>query len=221
MNKQVCFFITQKDVDFLISYIYSLDAFLIDYAGELLTKQATAFIADYSYCQTHFGYNNFLITKPNFSLSYRTASGKPEVDQYVSEVIEFSLCTPIPKKIIDTSSVDEKFRKGGVIVIDDSEKYHCLMRELMLDPPYVENPNYIENGFEHARFWYSPTFFTSDNNVVRKSKKSDALFNNLKTVIKENFKLSKDKFAYIGPDAYEKYLLGTFIPCSGRNRLVF
>lgn len=35
--------------------------------------------------------------------------------------------------------------------------------------------------------------------------------------IKKNYKLTADKFAYIGTDAYEKFKEGVFIPRSGCN----
>ena len=121
MSKQICFFVTQKDVDYLIDYIYDFGAIVIDYTGRSLTKDMLS-ATNYNDLRTQERCNNFLITKPDFSISYRGASEKLEIDQYVSEVIEFSVCTPIPKRVIDTSSVDREFQKGEFIVIDDYEK---------------------------------------------------------------------------------------------------
>lgn len=221
MSKQICFFTTQKDIDLLISLIYSLGAIIIDYTGKTLTKQVLSNIADYDHQQKNLHYNNVLITKPNFTLAYKMSSKGMVVDKCVSEVIEFSFCSPVPRTIIDTSSVDEEFRKEGIIVIDDTERYHRLMKALMDNPPYIENPIYIENGFECGRFWYAASFYDTDGNLNPKSKEVDTLFRGLKNHIRKNFLLSKDKSYYIAPDAYEKYLLGFYVPCSGKYRIVF
>ncbi len=106
-------------------------------------------------------------------------------------------------------------------MVDDSEKYNQLLNKVMLNPVYIENPCYVENGFEHGRFWYTAEFLGTDGEKNKKAEALDKLFNSLKKYIKTNFILSKDKFAYIGPDAYKKYLLGTFVPCSGKNPILF
>ena len=221
MSKQICFFATQKDINLLLSRIYSLEAIVVDYTGKPFSKEELLYATEYSCWQNYYQHNKFLITRPRASLSYRIAHERVEVDQCISEVIEFSLCTPVPRIVVDTSSVDEEFQKDGMIIIDDTERYDRLMKELMNDPPYIENPSYIENGFEYGRLWYSSTFCNPNGDIIKKTKDGDLLFKNLKTFIQRHFLPSRDKFAYIAPDAYEKYLLGTFVPCSGRNRIVF
>ena len=219
MGKQVCFYVTQKDAGTLIEQIYLQGGIVVDLGGKPLNEEELQSIAGNSYCQKHLESNKFFVTKPELSLCYHSNTAKKSIDVMKAEVIEFSLCTPSSATTIDTSSVDNNFRKDGFVVIDNSEEYHRQMNELMESPAYIDNPNYVEHGFEHGRFWYSYEFFNDEKEKVSKSKELDRLFNSLSKFVKSNFKLSKDKFAYIGADAYEKYLKGVFIPCSGRNKI--
>ena len=219
MGRQICFYATQKDVDLLIREMQRNGGIVIGYDGEELSKEHLSCIADYGFCENHFGGNRFLVTKNSFPLSHSVLEGEGEINPVESTVIEFALCTPHPPKTIDLSLVENNFRRDGFIVIDDSDEYHRQMSELMKNPTYIDNPNYIQNGFEHGRLWYSPKFFDSDGKNCSKSKELDGLYNGMRRFIKRNFKQTKDKFAYIGPDAYAKYKEGAFIPCSGRNRI--
>ena len=90
MSKQICFFATQRDIALLTGYIFTLEARIIDYVGNDLTKEVL-----YASFDNAFQEKSFLITKSNFLLSYRTTDGKREIDPYTSEVIEMSTCRPI------------------------------------------------------------------------------------------------------------------------------
>ena len=212
MGNQICFYVTQKDADTLIEQIYHQGGGVVDLTGKPLNKEELRSITD-------FESKKFFVTKPEFTLCYHSNTTKKSIDEMKAEVIEFSLCAPSSAKTIDTSSVDNNFKKDGFVVIDNSEEYHRQMNELMKSPAYIDNPNYVEHGFEHGRFWYSYEFFNDERKKVSKSKELDRLFNSLSKFVKSNFKLSKDKFAYIGAGAYEKYLEGVFVPCSGRNKI--
>jgi len=220
MGRQICFYVTQKDADTLIEQIYLQGAMVVDFAGRPLQKEELQSITDNDYCQKHFESNKFFVMKPSLSLYYHSNAVKESIDEMKAEVIEFSLCRLSPAKIIDTSSVDNNFRKNGFVVINDSDEYNKQMNELMKNPVYIDNPNYVEHGFEHGRFWYTSEFFDDEGRKIKKSKEIDTLFNSLSKFIKNNFMLSKDRFAYIGAGAYEKYQEGVFIPCSGRNKIV-
>lgn len=220
MGKQICFYITPKDVNSLIEQIYLQNGFVLDSTGAALSKDELVSIAHYDYCEKHFDSNKFFVAKSDFSLYYHCNTVKRRIDEQRSEVIEFSLCTPSPAKVIDTSSVENNFRKDGFIIIDNQNEYYRQMNELMKNPIYTDNPNFVEHGFEHGRFWYSPEYFDDNGKKVSKSKELSKLFNSLSKFIREHFKQTKDKFAYIGTDAYEKYRDGDFIPCSGRNKIV-
>ena len=219
MGRQISFYATQKDADDLIEQIYLQGGIVLESTGTPLGKDELLSITDYDYCQKHFDSNKFFVAKPDFSLCYHVNTAKKSIDEIKAEVIEFSLCNPSPTKVIDISSVDNNFRKEGFVIIDDSDEYHRQMDELIRNPTYIDNPNYVEHGFEHGRFWYSQEFFDDEGKKVSKSKELSKLFNNLSKFIKENFKQTKDKFAYIGSDAYDKYNDGIFIPCSGRNKI--
>lgn len=219
MGKQICFYITQKDVNTLIEQIYLQDGFVLDSTGTALSKDELFSIADCDYCKKHFNSNKFFIAKQNFSLCYHANTAKRSIDEKKAEVVEFSLCTPSPAKVIDTSSVDNNFRKEGFVIIDNPDEYYKQMNEFMKNPIYIDNPSFVEHGFEHGRFWYSPEFFDDNGIEISKSKELSKLFNSLSKFIREHFKQTRDKFAYIGMDAYEKYRDGDFIPCSGRNKI--
>lgn len=212
MGKQICFYGTQKDVNDIIEKIQLKYGVVIDGTGTVLSKTELNSIADWYYSKSHFGGNKFYITKQEFLPYYRTKTTEKSINELTFEVIEFSLCTPSPAKVIDTSSVDVRFSKDGFVTIDNPDEYHRLMNELMENPIYVCNPNYVENGFEHGRLWYSASCFDS--------KEVCELYNSLSRYIRKHFRQTKDKFAYIGIDAYERYRQGYFIPCSGRNRIV-
>lgn len=219
MGKQICFYASQKDVDALTEQIHRQGGLVVDTVGKPLSKDELQLISDYNYCKEYFGSNKFFVVKSNPSLHFDSDTVKRSIDEMKAKVIEFSLCTPSPTRVIDTSSVDDYFRKGGFVVITNSEEYNRQMDALMQNPVFVDNPNHVEHGFEHGRFWYSPDIY-DDKGKVSKSKELDKLFSSLSRFIKNNFRRSKGRFAYIGPYAYEEYLQGLFVPCSGRNKIL-
>ena len=40
-------------------------------------------------------------------------------------------------------------------------------------------------------------------------------------IVAKNYKISKCKCGYIGPYAYDEYLKGNYLPCSGKTRIEF
>ena len=85
----------------------------------------------------------------------------------------------------------------------------------------VEFPNKDPYGYEHGRFWYETSYFDNDGNTVKKSKELDLFFNSLKRYITKNYILSINKHWYMGPDAYQKYLEGNYVPYSGITPIKF
>lgn len=221
MGRQVCFYITQFDVDDLIKVIYNKNGIIIDSTGKKLNENELKLMTDSNYYQKHFNSNKFFITKQELFLKYNFENNQKHINEIVSEVIEFSLCTPIPKKIVDTSIVYNDFKRYGFTVINDADKFHEQMKELMNNPTFIDNPNYCQNGFENGRLWYSQEYYNDEWQKVNKSKELTELFNSLKNYITKKYKLSKDKFAYIGPNAYDEYICGQFIPCCGKNKIFF
>jgi hypothetical protein len=219
MGKQIRFFVTQNDVNELIKAIKLNNGIIVDSYGEELHNEELESIADYEYCEKRFWGSSFFIKLPSSKLAFSNYEklDKKYINQLVSEIIQFNACAPHPKKVIDRSPVDNKFKKGGFIVIHDSEKYHRELEEYMKNPLYIDNPNYVINGYEHGRFWYEPKYYDEEGKHRGKLKDLDGLFNNLSKFIKMNFKLTADKYYYIAPDAYKKYQEGVFVPSSGRN----
>lgn len=79
----------------------------------------------------------------------------------------------------------------------------------------------VINGYEHGRFWYDTSYYDNEGRIVKKNKKLTEFFNALKRYITKNYKISEDKWWYIGPDAYKEYLKGSFVPCSGTTLIKF
>lgn len=206
MSKQISFFISNKDTDELIHLIRSLGGITVNAEGYEITK-----IID----------NKCFIKMHNSKLVYDSLGKERTLNQNVSEIIEFSVCSPQPSRIIDTSEVDNHFKRGGFFIIDDSEEFHRQMNEIMKNPTYIDNPNYIINGFEHGRIWYSHEYYDNNGKKNVKSEQLNSLFSYLQRYIKQNYKIAKNKFGYIGPDAYQKYRKGLFVPCSGRIIIEF
>ncbi len=82
----------------------------------------------------------------------------------------------------------------------------------------------IENGYEYGRFWYTKEGFDGERcEWVPKphEKELTKLFNFIHRTIRKNYRIDTNHSEYIGPDAYEAYLNGTFVPCQGYIRYIF
>jgi len=219
MGRQICYFITQDDINKLVEAIYLNNGIILNYNGKELTKEELTFLADYEIYKRNFGLHNICITRKDFKIIYNFKKFKKWIDMFKSEVITFSLCTQRPEKIIDTSLVSNNFTRNGFLMINDRKEYDRQIAELMKNPTYIDNPTYLQNGYEHGRLWYEHSYYDKNGVVIRKPKELDDFYNKLKKYITKNYKLTADKFGYIGPVAYEKYKEGVFIPASGRNAI--
>jgi hypothetical protein len=74
--------------------------------------------------------------------------------------------------------------------------------------------------FEHGRFWYQTKYLINGKNII-KSKDIELLYNSLRNYIIKNYRKSRNKLWYIGPDTYIKYKQGLFIPCSLNTLIEF
>lgn len=79
----------------------------------------------------------------------------------------------------------------------------------------------IRTCYEHGRLWYDPNFYDENFNKNPKCKELSSMYDTLKRYIKKNYKISKCKCGYIGPYAYDEYLKGNYISCSGKTRIEF
>ena len=151
MGKNICFFITEKDAVDLISAIKSNGGLEINEENNKLKK-----------------HNKLFFALPDSELVYSSYNGEKRLNQIASEIIELSLSTPQPSKVLDISVVEKHFKKGEFIVIDDADKFRHLMNELKRNPVYIDNPNYMFNGYEHGRIWFENQYY--DANGIKKSK---------------------------------------------------
>lgn len=169
MGRQVCFFVSNKDLQDLVELVKSNGGTLINSRNE---KQNTIISGQ------------VFIVLPNSKLYYWENNKLHNYEQ---------------GHIIEQLSSD-------IIAFSESR---------------LTNDQKFPNWYEHGRFWYGTSYYDNDGNVIKKSKELDLFFNSLKRYITKNFTISVDKHWYIGPDAYKKYLDGTFIPCSGITPIDF
>lgn len=211
MGKQICFFANEVDLKEMFKIVALDEIVLLNKTGEIVT------IEDFFSCiDSYFQKDNQLtqtwyLSCSDSKIEYIISGDYRCVNPLKSDVIEFHHCTKIPSKILDTSSVNNMFLKNGFIVIDDTDKYNSLMEELRRNPKYINNPHYKKNGFEHGRFWCNDSICDDKRNKLFRK------FNQIKRYISKNYILSKQKYAYIGPHAFDDLKNGNFIPCSGKN----
>lgn len=207
MGKQIRFFATNNDWCNLFDSIYSKGLYIIDDNGNR-----------FNLCEVKDILHNpknkifmYYIVKDNWKIDYNGTFIFP----LTSELIELSICRSIPQTTVDLSPVDKHFQKGEYIVVNDRDKYLKLYEDYMKDPIYVPNPHYIENGYEHGRFWCPTSYYDNNGNTVYQNKEVIKEYNFLVRLIKKDAIISQDKAFYIMPDAYKKYKENTFIPRAG------
>ncbi|MGN1156822.1 MAG: hypothetical protein ACI4TK_11650 [Agathobacter sp.] len=213
MGKQIRLFATNHDWEKLLESIYSRGLYIIDMYGNAVSSCQIKDILNG--LKSH----NYYITKDNWKIDYRDTF----VAFITSELIQFHGCRPSPETMIDLYPVEKHFQKGCFTVIgaNESDKYHQLLDEYMNNPIRVPNPNYIENGYEHGRFWCPTSYYDNNGNVVYQNKDVIKEYNFIVRLIKKEAIISEDKAFYIMPDAYQRYKENSFIPCSGRYSIDF
>lgn len=221
MGRQICFFATHLDLKELFTIIIAKNIFLLDNTGKKIDYDDFFRCIDNYFKNENSSSEIWYLASDDSKIKYLENNGYFCVDQIKSDVVEFYHSTRISKKILDTSSVDNLFLKQGFIVIDDVDKYNDMMKELKKKPVYIDNPNYVENGFQYGRFWYNDSYFDENGTKHIKSSSVTAIFNSLKKYMSNNYSLSETKFAYIGPDAYMNFKMNKFIPCCGKNVIEF
>ena len=92
-----------------------------------------------------------------------------------------------------------------------------VLEIIICSPPArnIRGLTILPNQYEHGRIWYERQYYDRNGNIVIKSQEVDKMYNALVRRIRKNAVISKDKFAYILPEAYRLYKEGCFRPCSG------
>lgn len=220
MGRQICYYATPVDLERFFASKPCGDIVFLDQLGNKLEVEHLIHAISCDFNATSFGASQCYITKENLNI-YHFPNENNSVDFQKSEVIQFSACKPSPQKIIDMSPITRKFSTEGFVVINDSEEYYRQLAKLLENPIYIENPHYIKNGFEHGRLWYAPDYYDDEGKKVNKTHELKSLYLSLEKYIKKQFRAAKDGFGYIGPSAYQMYLEGTFVPCSGKFKIKF
>lgn len=88
-------------------------------------------------------------------------------------------------------------------------------------PPNIRDLVMLPNQYQHGRFWYERQYYDCHGNTVIKSTEVDKMYNSLVRKIRKKAVISKDKFAYILPDAYRLYKEELYFPCSGKHKIIF
>lgn len=220
MGRQVVFYATPTDAEAIFRKALDRNVIILDESGEELSFQRVMDMIRACFAGEKYACNLFL-TLDGMQIEMTDNKRGRYVDMIKSEVIVFNPCTQQMKYILDMSSVEEAFKKGDFVVVDDVAKFNKLLAELEKHPTYKKNPAYFEFGFNHARFWLASSFFGDCGEKVMKNEKICKLYSYLQRYIRTNFKLSLDRFWYIGNDAYKQYHLGTFVPSSGKTIIKF
>lgn len=220
MGKQIRFFATPTDLKRFWADTLQNGLVAIDCYGDLLKFEQINALIERDFRGDCFGVSNCYITRDGLDLYYFP---NKRLDVLKSEVIQFSACTQSPEKKVDLSSVTSRFSKGGIIVIDKSNEteYNRQLSELMENPTYIRNPNHVPNGYEHGRLWFSPDYYDDNGQKMWKSDELSKIYSALVRRIRRTFKPSKAHYGYIGENAYQMYLEGKLIPCSGKNLIDF
>lgn len=113
MGSQICFFITPNDFAYLLDKTLSYDIIILDKYGEEITPGELYSKIEYGYERKICHSDNYYFTKNGFNISYFSDSGL--LDFQKSEVIQFSFCKNSPPKILDKSTIDQRFLKNGFI----------------------------------------------------------------------------------------------------------
>lgn len=219
MGQQVCFFITPKDLRCFLDSVLSDDIIILDEYGKQITSYDLCAKAEDVFNKKQGALGHYYFTKKEFNIFYSPSSNT--IDSLYSEAIEFSYCRHFPKTELDMSSIDKRFSKNGFVVIDDTEIFRKMLDDLYANPVYIDNPNYIENGYEHGRLWFDSAYY--DENGIKTIKRTELkkLYNHMKRFITKNWKLANNKFGYIGMEAYDLYKKNIIRPCSGKNLIKF
>ena len=213
MGRQICFFATPNDLLQIIQSITKYKCLLMNKNG--VQSELDAVYEPLCAKYNDFGFEQYYIATTNSKISYGVNKMNEQyIDSSNSDVIEFLSCGRIPQTTIDREPVEKHFRRGDYVVVDDIFKYFQITEEYMKNPKYIDNPCFIENGFEHGRFYL-------DTTRAPISKETTTLYNALVRAVKKYGRLDKDKYAYILPDAYNLYLRGEYVPRSGIYNIIF
>lgn len=170
MGRQVCFFVTKKDLQNLIDLVNANGGIMLNSRNEIQDTLTNG--------QVFIRLNNSNLYYWDDYKLYEYSAGHI-INQQASDIISFSDCR----------------------LIDEQSKNICR--------------------YEHGRFWYAPSYYDNNEQLVRKTKDLEKFFNKLKRYIVKHFIISVDKSWYIGPDAYIEYKKGFFVPCSGNYQIKF
>lgn len=121
--------------------------------------------------------------------------------------------------------------KNGLEIVRDALNNTTFVNALYSDvieivicsppPPNIRGLIKLPNQYEHGRFWYEKQYYDQSGNIITKSQDLDKMYQSIVRKVRKNAIISKNKFAYILPEAYKKYKKGWFIPCSGRYTIDF
>ena len=220
MGREIFYFATPIDLEQFYIEMLSNNIFAVDHFGNRLEIEYFNYLVKSEFEGNHVEPIFCYLTKKDLDIFYFPDDDK-HIAPGISDVVDFQVCKPLPKKIVSMPWLTEKFEKGSCGTIEDTEEYYRQIDEALTHPKFIENPYYIENGFDPGRLWFAPDYYNSKWKQVHKTKGLKRLYLPIERYIIKNFRLAKDNFGYIGPNAYQMYLNGDFVPCSGKCRIEF
>ncbi len=209
MSKQKSVFMLGLDYKDIFDYVTSINAKFIHTTGDTIYNYKELIIHTKCYI-----INNSIDTEALYKVS-------GHIDPCRSEVVEFCRSFEVPSQILDITPIKERFGNNGGLIIDDENEYDRIMADIKANPTYVDNPQFTEYAYNSGRFWTTLFYFDESYTKITKSKSLQQLWNKISRFISNNFRISERKDYYIGRTAYQEYLAGKYIPCSGNYMIKF
>ena len=216
MGRQINFYATELDLMPLFEKIIKKGIFVMNKHGEILDIEMIKQIIEENLRKDTPEYMLYL-TFPQSKIHFVKSKScdKKFIKFLESEVIEFSFCKCSRKEIKDCTRSKQYIEEHKDNFDPNSDEYITIINGL----PDIPNPNYIENGIEEGRFYYTKHYYIGDL-CLRKAEQLDKIYSCIARYIRTNF-MKGEYLSYIGKDAYKLYLDGLFIPCSGKHRIEF
>jgi len=186
MGRQTNFFMNKDDLDNFIIFLRDQNDCLIKAeAGENLGPM---FVSESEYL-TDFRY---YIYNTSYKISF----------EYFEHDRELTLRTiekfPLKDREELTREAEKRFKRFGYVRSFDSEVIEVITSKI------IENEKQIMEG----RIYVELYDFDENDMKYKRSEALESMYVKYSKYIKKNFKISKDKYYYIGPGAYELYKKG-------------
>lgn len=219
MSKQVMFYQDAEDTKAFAEFITSNCGTIFTQQGEMVSADEVQQIA----IKTSESIL-YIVCSDTASEVLKLFFSKPFC--YSVNAIEYALCKPQERFILDSANIYKHLAvqfpdavKDGYVVMRDDPAFIHEIDNLMRTTEKIKNPDFFD-GIEPGRI-YLPK--RTDRDALQKNSLKDIsiLYKKMERYIKNNYVCSETKFAYIGSSAFKRYKDKNFIPCQGKNKIIF